>query len=103
MEKSELNINKVIHERARLLILTGLASHENRMMSFSELKSNFNITSGNLSLHLKSLEEEKYIRIEKKFAGNKPLTNVFITDEGLKALDDYLSEMEKIIRKMKER
>jgi DNA-binding MarR family transcriptional regulator len=100
-ESSVLNYNKIIHERSRLIILTKLASSSGKIMSFSDLKDALNFTAGNLSVHLKQLEEAGYIAIDKKFENNKPLTTVIVTDFGIKSLEEYLNDMEKLIKSLK--
>lgn len=96
--KFTVDFNKVIHERARLLILSYLASSNEKKVEFNELKENLSFTSGNLSVQLKNLQEIKYIKIFKKIKDNKPLTSISLTAEGLKALKEYLKVMEDLIR-----
>ena len=95
------NLNKIIHERARLLILTHLASNDKENVSFNELIEKLELTSGNLSIQLKRLKEAKYLTISKTFKDNKPYTTVSITAKGLIALNDYVEEMEGIINSLK--
>ena len=95
------NLNKIIHERARLLILTHLASNDKETVSFNELKEKLELTPGNLSIQLKRLKEAKYLTISKTFKDNKPFTTVSVTDRGLKALNDYVEEMEGILNSLK--
>jgi DNA-binding MarR family transcriptional regulator len=94
-------LNKIIHERARLLILTYLMSNEKREVSFNELQEKLEFTSGNLSIQLKKLKEAEYLEINKTFKDNKPYTTVLITPRGAKALNAYIEEMEKIIQTLK--
>jgi DNA-binding HxlR family transcriptional regulator len=95
-------IDKVVHERARLMILTHLAGREDGgPASFTELKSALGFTSGNLSIQLKQLAESGYVSMEKRFRDNKPLTTVSLTPEGWKALEIYMEEMSKIINSLK--
>ncbi|MGV8145213.1 MAG: transcriptional regulator [Alkaliphilus sp.] len=96
-----LEFNKVIHERARLIILTYLASTSSSRILFTELKNKLELTSGNLSVQLRNLEKAGYIDINKKIAGNRPETTVMLTKEGLKNFKDYLSMMESIINRVK--
>ena len=93
--------NKIIHERARLLILTYLASSEHAEISFNKLKEKLDFTSGNLSIQLKKLGAVDYLEIHKTFKDNKPYTTVSITPEGNSALKDYIEEMESIISALK--
>jgi DNA-binding MarR family transcriptional regulator len=94
-------LNKIIHERARLLILTYLTSNEKKEISFNELQEKLEFTSGNLSIQLKKLNEAQYVKINKTFKDNKPYTTVLITPQGAKALNSYIEEMERIIRTLK--
>ncbi len=94
-------LNKIIHERARLLILTYLMSNEKKEISFNELQEKLEFTSGNLSIQLKKLNEAEYVKINKTYKDNKPYTTVLITTRGVKALNSYIEEMEGIIRTLK--
>ncbi len=94
-------IDKIIHERSRLLILTYLASNEKDEISFGELQEKLEFTSGNLSIQLKKLKEVDYLNISKTFKDNKPHTTVSITLRGSDALNRYVEEMEGIIRSLK--
>ena len=94
-------IDKIIHERARLLILTYLASNESPEISFNELQEKLEFTSGNLSVQLKKLKEAKYLEIHKTFKDNKPYTTIQVTPEGTEALNAYIDDMESIINALK--
>lgn len=94
-------IDKIIHERSRLLILTHLASNEKREISFNALQEKLGFTSGNLSAQLKKLRQAEYVDIKKTFKDNKPYTTVSITMEGIKALNHYLDEMEGLIKSLR--
>ena len=94
-------IDKIIHERSRLLILTHLASNEKREISFNALQEKLGFTSGNLSVQLKKLRQAEYVDIKKTFKDNKPYTTVSITMEGIKALNHYLDEMEGLIKSLR--
>ena len=94
-------INKIIHERVRLLILTYLAGNQEQEVNFNELQTSLDLTSGNLSVQLRKLKETGYIEIEKTFKDNKPYTTVFITPKGREALNQYIEEMESIIGALK--
>jgi DNA-binding MarR family transcriptional regulator len=91
-------LNKIIHERSRLLILTHLASNTDIEVSFNDIKEKLDFTPGNLSIQLKKLSEADYIKIRKSFRDNKPHTAVSITMKGAKALNNYLEEMEDLIK-----
>ena len=94
-------IDKIIHEPARLLILTYLASNEKDEISFNELLENLELTSGNLSIQLKKLKEVKYLEISKTFKDNRPYTTVSITPQGIAAIDRYIEGMNAIIKSLK--
>ena len=94
-------IDKLIHERTRLLILTYLASSEKQEISFNELQDKLELTSGNLSIQLKKLKEAEYIKMNKTFKDNKPYTTIFLTPNGVEALNAYIEEMESIINMLK--
>jgi DNA-binding HxlR family transcriptional regulator len=90
--------DKVIHERARLLILTYLASSDVKAVAFSVLRDSLDFSAGNLSIQLKTLEEAGYIAITKEFKDNKPLTRASITPKGSTALKRYIGEMDSLIK-----
>jgi DNA-binding MarR family transcriptional regulator len=96
-----VNINKIIHERARLLILTYLASSEKTAVSFNELQTELDFTPGNLSIQLRKLQAADYLAIKKTFRNNKPYTSVRITPLGSEALYHYVEEMETLIHSLK--
>lgn len=84
-------IDDVIHGRMRLGIMVYLADAETA--DFTELKTVLEATQGNLSVHLKKLEEAGYVAIDKSFKDNKPLTRVAITPMGRKAFSAYLEAL----------
>ena len=88
-------LDDVIHGRVRLGIVAYLASAE--VANFTELKELLEVTQGNLSVHLRKLEDAGYVAIEKSFAGRKPLTRVRITASGRKAFAGYLDAIGKLI------
>ena len=92
-------LDKVIHERMRLGIISALAANEK--LSFTDLKNLLNTTDGNISVHARKLEEAGYLSFEKSFKGRMPLTEYKITTDGKKALERYLSHMEALIKAMK--
>ena len=92
-------LDKLIHERMRLGIISALAA--NKSLTFNDLKSLLNTTDGNVSVHARKLEEAGYIVCEKSFNGRIPLTEYRITDEGREALNRYLNHMEALIKAMK--
>jgi DNA-binding MarR family transcriptional regulator len=90
-------IDDVIHGRLRLGIMAYLANSE--VADFNELKAVLQATQGNLSIHLRKLEEAGYIAIDKSFLNRKPLTRARITAPGRKAFTEYLEAMAKLIEK----
>ncbi len=103
LEKAAENVSndldKVIHERMRLGIISALAANDS--LSFNDLKRLLNTTDGNVSVHARKLEEAKYLECLKSFSGRTPLTEYKITVEGRKALERYLNHMEALIQAMK--
>ena len=93
------DLDRVIHERMRLGIISALAANDK--LSFSDLKKLLNTTDGNISVHARKLEEAGYVAMEKSFKGRVPLTEYAITKEGKKALERYLNHMEALIKAMK--
>ena len=89
-------LDRLVHERMRLGILSALAVNER--LSFSELKQLLQTTDGNLSVHARKLEEGGYVACHKHFAGRVPRTEYRITAAGRRALEEYLQEMEELIR-----
>ncbi len=92
-------LDKVIHERMRLGIISALAANEK--LSFTDLKNLLNTTDGNISVHARKLEDAGYLTCEKSFKGRMPLTEYTITKDGKKALERYLNHMEALIKAMK--
>ena len=93
------DLDKVIHERMRLGIISALAANEK--LSFNELKRLLETTDGNVSVHARKLEEAGYLTCKKSFAGRTPLTEYAITKDGRKALERYLDHMEALIKAMR--
>ena len=88
-------IDDVIHGRVRLGIMAYLSRDE--VADFNQLKEVLNATQGNLSVHLRKLEEAGYVKIIKGYLGRKPRTQVQITQQGRKAFKAYLREMSQLI------
>lgn len=93
------DLDKVIHERMRLGIVSALAANEK--LSFTELKRLLDTTDGNISVHARKLEDASYVTCEKSFSGRMPLTEYKITKEGRAALNRYLDHMEALIKAMR--
>jgi DNA-binding MarR family transcriptional regulator len=90
------NLNKLFDSRVRLGIMSALVV--NTEVSFNELKELLDITDGNLASHLKSLEENAYVKVEKGFVGRKTNTTYSLTKAGEKAFKLHLAALEKMIR-----
>lgn len=95
-DSSPFELDRLIHERMRLGILSALAGGQSR--TFNELKKLLNTTDGNLSVHARKLEEAGYVSCSKFFDGRLPKTEYLITDTGKVALERYLNHLEAIIQ-----
>jgi DNA-binding HxlR family transcriptional regulator len=89
-------LDRLIHERIRLAIVSALAVNES--LTFNELKQLLNTTDGNLSVHARKLEEAEYVVCSKFFEGRVPKTEYRLTPAGRLALERYLNHMESVIR-----
>ena len=90
-------LDRVLHEKARLGILTALVTHPSGV-SFSELARLCDLTDGNLSRHLDVLAEAELVKITKGFEGRRPLTTCALTAHGRKRFREYLAQLEKVLR-----
>jgi DNA-binding MarR family transcriptional regulator len=88
-------IDEIIHGRLRLGIMAYLSTAEEA--EFNELKCRLQTSDGNLSVHLRKLEEAGYVTIKKSFAGRKPLTRARLTEKGRTAFVAYLDAIEKLV------
>ncbi len=96
MDDFDINrIDEVIHGRLRLGVMAYLASAA--VADFNELKSRLQASDGNLSVHLRKLEDAGYVAIDKSFVGRKPLTRVRITPDGRKAFLTYLDAIGRLV------
>ena len=98
--QTPLELDRLIHERLRLGIVSALAVNDR--ISFNDLKRLLRTTDGNLSVHARKLEDAQYIACDKTFHGRVPKTEYRLTPAGRKALDRYLAHMEAIIRAVKD-
>jgi DNA-binding transcriptional ArsR family regulator len=89
-------LDRVIHERARLSLLTSLAAHP-KGLAFGDLKQLCRLTDGNLSRHLRILEESGLVEITKRFRDNRPQTSCRLTAAGRRRFLDYLSVLETVV------
>lgn len=99
MKLSFNDLHKAFESRIRLGIMSTLAVNDG--LDFNSLKEYLDVTDGNLASHLKALEKEEFIGMEKSFVGRKPNTKYHITKAGKKAFDDHLKALEKLIKSQK--
>ncbi|MCZ7603043.1 MAG: transcriptional regulator [Melioribacteraceae bacterium] len=99
MKASINQLNKAFESRVRLGIMSALSV--NHKLDFNSLKQYLNVTDGNLASHIKGLEREKFIGVEKSFIDRKPNTKYYITKEGKKAFEEHLRVLEKLIKSQK--
>lgn len=98
--KSPLALDRLIHERLRLGIISALAVNDR--LTFNDLKRLLQTTDGNLSVHARKLEDAEYITCTKSFEDRMPRTEYRLTAAGRKALEKYLVHMEAIIKAAKQ-
>ena len=90
-------LDRVLHEKARLGILTSLLSHK-AGLGFNELKALCDLTDGNLSRHLDVLAKDGLVKIDKAFVANRPQTTCRVTALGRKRFREYLTQLERVLR-----
>lgn len=93
-------LDRLIHERVRLAIVSALAV--NPSLTFNDLKAMLGLTDGNLSVHARKLEEAGYVAVSKRFEGRVPRTEYELTPEGRRALTTYLDHMEALIQAVRD-
>jgi DNA-binding MarR family transcriptional regulator len=94
-----LQLDRVIHEKGRLAIMSMLAASPE--LSFTELRDTLNMTDGNLTTHIRTLQEAGYVSVTKSFRDNRPLTTCALTAAGKKAFANYINLLESIIQQTK--
>ena len=99
-KQSPLELDRLIHERLRLGIVSALAVNDR--LTFNDLKRLLQTTDGNLSVHARKLEDAEYIACEKSFEGRVPRTEYRLTAAGRRALEKYLVHMEAIIKAVRD-
>lgn len=99
-KQSPLELDRLIHERLRLGIVSALAVNDR--LTFNDLKGLLQTTDGNLSVHARKLEDAEYITCEKSFDGRVPRTEYRLTAAGRRALEKYLVHMEAIIKAVRD-
>ncbi|MCX6891235.1 MAG: transcriptional regulator [Verrucomicrobiota bacterium] len=94
-----LQLDRVIHEKGRLAIMSMLAASPE--LSFTEMRDTLSMTDGNITTHIRTLQEAGYLSITKSFQNNRPLTTCALTAAGKKAFAGYINLLEQIIRQTK--
>ena len=100
-DEGALGLDRLIHERMRLGIVSALAANDS--LTFNDLKLLLGTTDGNLSVHARKLEDANYITCTKSFEGRVPRTEYKLTADGRRALKRYVDHMEALIRAIRER
>jgi DNA-binding MarR family transcriptional regulator len=96
-----LHLDRVIHERGRLAIMSMLAASPE--LSFTELRDTLEMTDGNLTTHMRTLQESGYVSIAKSYRNRRPLTTVSLTPTGRQAFANYIALLERIVKQTKPR
>ena len=94
-----LQLDRVIHEKGRLAIMSLLAATP--QLSFTEMRDTLSMTDGNITAHVRTLNEAGYIAVTKTFQSGRPLTSYSLTDEGRKAFTAYINLLEQIVQQTK--
>ncbi len=96
-----LQLDRVIHEKGRLAIMSMLAASPE--LSFTELRDALEMTDGNLTTHIRTLQEAGYVSVAKSYQNNRPLTTCSLTPAGKKAFASYVNLLEQIVQQNKPR
>ena len=91
-----LQLDRLIHEKGRLAIMSMLAATPE--LSFTEMRDTLGMTDGNLTTHLRALQQEGYLSVAKSYQNNRPLTTCSLTPAGRKAFTEYINLLEQIVR-----
>lgn len=94
-----LQLDRVIHEKGRLAIMSMLAATPE--LSFTELRDTLNMTDGNVTTHIRTLQEAGYLAVSKTYEKNRPLTTCSLTAAGRKAFTEYINLLEQILQQTK--
>ena len=94
-----LQLDRVIHEKGRLAIMSLLAASSE--LAFTELRDSLEMTDGNVTTHIRTLQEAGYVAVAKSYQNNRPLTTCSMTAAGRKAFADYISLLEQIVQQTK--
>jgi DNA-binding MarR family transcriptional regulator len=95
-----LQLDRVIHEKGRLAIMSLLAATTE--LSFTEMRDTLNMTDGNLTAHIRTLNESGYVSVTKAFQGGRPLTTYTLTTQGKKAFAAYINLLEQIVQQTRQ-
>jgi DNA-binding MarR family transcriptional regulator len=94
-----LQLDRVIHEKGRMAIMSLLAATAE--LSFTELRDSLGMTDGNITSHIRTLQQAGYIAVTKSFQEKRPLTTCSLTPVGRKAFEDYINLLEQIVKQTK--
>ena len=94
-----LQLDRVIHEKGRLGIMSLLAA--SAQLSFTEIRETLSMTDGNLTAHMRTLQEAGYASVTKSFQGGRPLTTYSLTPQGRTAFTGYINLLEQIVQQSK--
>lgn len=94
-----LQLNRVIHEKGRLAIMSALAAAPE--LAFTELRDLLDMTDGNLTTHVRTLQQEGFVSVAKSYQNNRPLTSCALTAAGRKAFAQYIDLLDQIVRQSK--
>lgn len=94
-----LKLDRVIHEKGRLAIMSALAAAQE--LTFTEMRDMLNMTDGNLTTHIRTLQQEGFVSVAKSYQNNRPLTSCSLTPAGRKAFGQYIDLLEQIVRQTK--
>src|ERR1035441_4590709 len=94
-----LQLNRVIHEKRRLAIMSALAAAPE--LAFTELRDLLDMTDGNLTTHIRTLQQEGFVSVAKSYQNNRPLTSCALTAAGRKAFAQYIDLLDRIVRQSK--
>ena len=97
--ESFLQLDRVIHEKGRMAIMSLLAATPD--LSFTEMRDLLSMTDGNLTTHIRTLQEAGYVAVAKSFQNNRPLTQCSLTPRGKKAFASYINLLEDIVHEAK--
>ena len=92
-------LNRVFHEKGRLAIMSALAAAPE--LTFTELRDLLNMTDGNLTTHIRTLQQEGFVSVAKSYQNNRPLTSCALTAAGRKAFAQYIDLLDQIVRQSK--